>query len=74
MKADRTIRLTRKPVPWRQIAARAIVSEFIHDAAAAVGNASMRFAASGAVRRRENAGKIQIGVIVWIGKVLYVLY
>jgi hypothetical protein len=28
----------------------------------------MRFAASGAVRRRENAGKIQIGVIVWIGK------
>jgi hypothetical protein len=74
MNADRTIKLTRNPVPWRQIAARAIVSEFIREATAAVGKASMRFAASGAVRRRGYAGKIQIGVMVWIGKVLCALY
>jgi hypothetical protein len=64
MNAARTIKLTRNPVPWRQIAARAIASELIREAAAAVGRASMRFAANGAVRRRGYAGKIQMGVMV----------
>jgi hypothetical protein len=72
--AARTIKLTRNPMPWIQIAARAIASEFIRKAAAVVGRASMRFAANGAVRRRGYAGNIQMGVIVWIGKVLCVLY
>lgn len=50
--AESTIRLTRNPVPCRHIAASAIVREFILDAAAALGNASMRFAAKGAVNSR----------------------
>jgi hypothetical protein len=70
IKAERTIKLMRNPAPCRHIAARAIVSEFTREAAAAVGKASMRFAANGAVRRRGYAGNIQMGVIVWIGNVL----
>lgn len=64
MNAERTIRLTRNPVPWRQMAARAIAIELRRVAAAASGKASMRLAASGAVTRRGYAGKIQMGVIV----------
>lgn len=70
MNAERTIRLTRNPVPCKHIAARAMASELMRVAAAAEGRASMRFAANGAVRRRGYAGKIQMGVMVWIGKVL----
>jgi hypothetical protein len=51
-------------------APKAIVTELIRAAAAASGNASMRFAANGAMRSRGYAGKIQIGVMLWIGKVL----
>jgi len=74
MNAERTIRLTRNPVPCRHTAASAMASEFTRSAAAGVGRASMRFAAKGAVRRRGYAGKIQMGVMVWIGKVLRVAH
>jgi hypothetical protein len=74
MNAERTIRLTRNPVPCRHTAASEMASEFMRAAAAAVGRASIRFAANGAVRRRGYAGKIQMGVMVWIGKVLYVAH
>jgi hypothetical protein len=53
------------------MAANAMAMEFIRSAAAAVGRASMRLAANGALRRRGYAGKIHIGVIVWIGNVLW---
>jgi hypothetical protein len=72
MKAERTIKLNRKPAPCKQIAASAMVNEFTCEAAAIVGKVSIRFAANGAVKRRGYAGNIQIGVIVWIGNILQV--
>ncbi len=53
-----------------QMAPRAIARELILAAAAESGRASMRFAAIGPMRSRGYAGKIQIGVIVWMGNVL----
>ena len=44
--------------------------EFMRAAAAALGRASMRFEAKGACNSSGYAGKIQIGVMVWIGNVL----
>lgn len=64
IKADSTIRLTRNPVPCRDTAASAMASELMRAAAAADGSASIRFAASGAVRSKGYAGKIQMGVMV----------
>jgi hypothetical protein len=64
MKALYIIRLTRKPVPCTQTAPKAIAMELILAAAAASGNASIRFAARGEIRSNGYAGKIQIGVIV----------
>jgi hypothetical protein len=70
MKALYIIKLTRNPVPWIQTAPKAIAMEFMRAAAAELGRASIRFEANGAIRRRGYAGKTQIGVMVWIGKVL----
>ena len=42
-------------------------------AAAALGRASIRLEARGACKRSGYAGKIQIGVMVWIGNVLDLL-
>jgi hypothetical protein len=44
--------------------------EFIRLASAELGRASMRLAANGASKSNGYAGKIQIGVMVWIGNVL----
>lgn len=46
------MRLTRKPVPWRVTAPKAMATEFMRAAALGLGRASMRFAANGARRRR----------------------
>lgn len=53
-----------------QIAPKAIATELIRAAAAASGNAAIRLPANGAMRSNGYAGKIHIGVIVWIGNVL----
>jgi hypothetical protein len=67
IKAPYIFRLTRKPVPCSVIAPREIATALIRLASAAPGSESMRFEAKGALRRSGYAGKIQIGVILWIG-------
>lgn len=64
IKAERIIKLIRNPVPCKQIAVSAMVNEFTRETSVIVGKASIRFAASGAVKRRGYAGNIQTGVIV----------
>lgn len=70
MKALYIIKLTRKPVPWIQTAPNVMAIAFMRVAAAGEGKLSMRLAAKGPMRRRGYAGKIQIGVMVWMGNVL----
>ena len=73
MKAPYIFRLTRKPVPCSVIAPSEIAMALIRIASAVPGSASMRFEAKGALRRSGYAGKIQIGVILWIGNDLQMI-
>jgi hypothetical protein len=73
IKAPYIFKLTRKPVPCSVIAPREIATALIRLASAAPGRASMRFEANGALRRSGYAGKIHIGVILWIGNDLQMI-
>jgi len=67
IKAPYIFRLTRKPVPCSVMAPREMAMALIRLAATAPGSASMRFEAKGALSKSGYAGKIHIGVILWIG-------
>jgi hypothetical protein len=66
-KAPYIFRLRRKPVPCSVTAPREIAMALTRLASAAPGSEFMRFEAKGALRS-GHAGKIHIGVILWIGK------
>ena len=72
IKAPYIFRLTRKPVPCSVIAPREIAMALTRLASAVFGSAFMRFEAKGALRRSGYAGKIHIGVILWIGNDLQI--
>ena len=55
-------------MPWSVIAPKAIAIALARVASVALGSESIRFEAKGAQMRSGYAGKIHIGVMLWMGK------
>lgn len=71
MKAAQIMKAIRKPVPWTQTEARLMATALMEDSCCELMAADTRALPKGAVRSRGYAGNTHVGVMVWIGKTLF---